>query len=179
MMYEGDVRSLFFIHTAHWIVWVRRTRTGSTKRMTERKSMDLKAMLDHIEGKEELIKKIEAQLGRDYVPRTEFNAKNQEVRALEKQVGDLNESLDKLSQERATYEERLEKLNEPSHWHHKGLGRRACRGRRSNSGTNVCTIFHPGRSMHHHGPGGKNLSFPVGREDFAASGGLWNQRDIL
>lgn len=77
--------------------------------------MDLKAMLDHIEGKEELIKKIEAQLGRDYVPRTEFNAKNQEARALEKQVGDLNESLDKLSQERATYEERLEKLKKPSH----------------------------------------------------------------
>ena len=55
--------------------------------------MDLKKILGSVENADELIRQIETEIGRDYVPRTEFNDKIAEVKKLEKQVGELNTSL--------------------------------------------------------------------------------------
>ena len=73
--------------------------------------MDLKKILGHLEGNEDLIKQVEAEVGREFVPRSEFNAKNQEVKALEKQIGDLNTTMDSLSKEKETFDKTIADLN--------------------------------------------------------------------
>lgn len=72
--------------------------------------MDLKNLLGHLENHEELIKQIETELGKDYVPRSEFNAKNASVKELEKQLNDLNENLTKTTDEKATLEQSIADL---------------------------------------------------------------------
>lgn len=62
--------------------------------------MDLSKILGHLENNAELIKQIESEVGRDFVPRTDFNAKNNELKNLEKQVGDLNSNITSLSKKK-------------------------------------------------------------------------------
>ena len=69
--------------------------------------MDLSKILGHLENAPELIKQIEAEVGREFVPRADFNSKNNEYKNLEKQVGDLQNSLDALNKEKSTYEQTL------------------------------------------------------------------------
>lgn len=73
--------------------------------------MDLSRILGHLDNGAELIKQIEAEVGREFVPRAEFNAKNTELKALEKQVGDLNLNLDNLSKEKQTFDQTIAELN--------------------------------------------------------------------
>ncbi|MDI9468673.1 MAG: hypothetical protein QM296_00520 [Bacillota bacterium] len=73
--------------------------------------MDLKAILGHVEGSDELIRRVEAEIGRDYVPRAEFNTKNNELKTLQQQIGDLNTSLKKLTDEKATHDKTVADLN--------------------------------------------------------------------
>lgn len=74
-------------------------------------NMDLSRILGDIENKDELIRQIEAELGKEFVPRTEFNAKNTEVKSLEKQVGELNSNLTSLSKEKESFDKTLTDLN--------------------------------------------------------------------
>lgn len=55
--------------------------------------MDLSKILVNVENNAELIKQIEAEIGKEYVPRTEFNTKNEALKAAEKQLGELNTSM--------------------------------------------------------------------------------------
>ena len=73
--------------------------------------MDLSKILGHLENSTELIKQIESEVGRDFVPRTEFNAKNTEMKNLEKQVGDLNLNITSLSKEKESFDKTLAELN--------------------------------------------------------------------
>ena len=73
--------------------------------------MDLNKILGHLENSAELIKQIELEVGRDFVPRTDFNAKNTELKNLEKQVGELNSNLTSLSKEKESFDKTLADLN--------------------------------------------------------------------
>ena len=73
--------------------------------------MDLSKILGHLENSTELIKQIESEVGRDFVPRTDFNVKNTELKNLEKQVGDLNLNLTSLSKEKETFDKTVAELN--------------------------------------------------------------------
>ncbi len=73
--------------------------------------MDLSKILGHLENSAELIKQIESEVGRDFVPRTDFNAKNTELKNLEKQVGELNSNLTSLSKEKENFDKTLADLN--------------------------------------------------------------------
>lgn len=73
--------------------------------------MDLNKILGHLENSAELIKQIESEVGRDFVPRTEFNAKNTELKNLEKQVSELNSNLASLSKEKESFDKTLADLN--------------------------------------------------------------------
>ena len=73
--------------------------------------MDLSKILGHLENSTELIKQIELEVGRDFVPRTDFNAKNTELKSLEKQVGELNSNLTSLSKEKESFDKTLADLN--------------------------------------------------------------------
>lgn len=72
--------------------------------------MDLKKLLGHLENHEDLIKQIETELGKGYVPRSEFNAKNASVKELEKQLNDLNENLTKTTDAKTTLEQSIADL---------------------------------------------------------------------
>ena len=73
--------------------------------------MDLSKILGHLENSTELIKQIESEVGRDFVPRTDFNVKNTELKNLEKQVGDLNLNLTSLSKEKETFDKTVAELS--------------------------------------------------------------------
>lgn len=73
--------------------------------------MDLNKILGHLENSAELIKQIESEVGRDFVPRTDFNAKNTELKNLEKQVSELNSNLTSLSKEKESFDKTLADLN--------------------------------------------------------------------
>ena len=73
--------------------------------------MDLSKILGHLENSAELIKQIESEVGRDFVPRTDFNAKNNELKNLEKQVGELNSNLTSLLKEKESFDKTLADLN--------------------------------------------------------------------
>lgn len=72
--------------------------------------MDLTKILGHVENHEELIRQIEAELGKEYVPRSEFNAKNNDLKAAEKQLNELNESLTTISSEKSVLEQSIDEL---------------------------------------------------------------------
>lgn len=72
--------------------------------------MDLSKILGNLENGAELIRQVEAELGKEFVPRTEFNAKNAEVKALEKQLGEINSSMDTLTKEKGTHEQTVAEL---------------------------------------------------------------------
>lgn len=72
--------------------------------------MDLSKILGNLENGAELIRQVEAELGKEFVPRSEFNAKNAEVKALEKQLGEINSSMDTLTKEKGTHEQTVAEL---------------------------------------------------------------------
>ena len=74
-------------------------------------NMDIKKYLSNIEGADDIVKQIEAEIGKEYVPRTEFNSKNNELKNLEKQLGDLNANLEGLTKEKATFDQIITELN--------------------------------------------------------------------
>lgn len=72
--------------------------------------MDLKKILASVENHEELIKQIESEIGKEFVPRTEFNAKNTELKERDKLLGELKSSHDALANEKAEYDKTLADL---------------------------------------------------------------------
>lgn len=74
--------------------------------------MDLTKILEGVENSEDIIKQIEAEVGRNYVPRSEFNEKNTTVKSLEKQLADLTTTYDGLNQEKADHEKMVAELTD-------------------------------------------------------------------
>ena len=72
--------------------------------------MDLTKILGGLENGAELIKQIEAEVGREYVPRTEFNAKNAELKDRDKQLGELKTQLDETTKGKADYDKTIAEL---------------------------------------------------------------------
>ena len=72
--------------------------------------MDLQKILGGLENGAELIKQIDAEVGREYVPRTEFNAKNAEVKDRDKQLGELKTQLDEATKGKADYDKTIAEL---------------------------------------------------------------------
>lgn len=68
--------------------------------------MDLEKILANVEGKDELIKQINAEIGKEFVLREDFNKKNEDYKALNKQLKDQDEAL----KEAGTYKTQLEEL---------------------------------------------------------------------
>ena len=73
--------------------------------------MDLTKILSGVENSEELIKKIQAEIGANYVPRTEFNEKNDKLKEAEKQLGTLQTTNTELEGKKAEWETQLAEAN--------------------------------------------------------------------
>lgn len=69
--------------------------------------MDLQKILGNVEGSEELIKQIEAEIGKDFVPRSEFNEKNTALKNLEKQFSEVNANLEEANKHTAKFEKQI------------------------------------------------------------------------
>lgn len=74
------------------------------------KMLDLKKILENVENKDDLIKQIETELGKEYVPRSEFNTKNQEVKDRDKQLGELKTSHDELTKKSTEFDKTIAEL---------------------------------------------------------------------
>lgn len=72
--------------------------------------MDLKKILASVENHEDLIKQIESEIGKEFVPRSEFNTKNQELKDRDKQLGDLQSSYDAFATKESEYEKKIQDL---------------------------------------------------------------------
>lgn len=59
--------------------------------------MDLIKLLGNIENKEEVINKINAEIGREFVPRSEFNAKNEELKKTTQALTERDGQIETLS----------------------------------------------------------------------------------
>ena len=73
--------------------------------------MDLAKILGGLENAEDLIKQIESEVGKEFVPRADFNAKNTELKALQKQIGEMNNSMETLTKEKETFDKTIADLN--------------------------------------------------------------------
>jgi chromosome segregation ATPase len=73
--------------------------------------MDLAKILGGLENAEDLIKQIESEVGKEFVPRADFNAKNTELKALQKQIGEMNTSMETLTKEKETFDKTVADLN--------------------------------------------------------------------
>lgn len=72
--------------------------------------MDLKKLLESVENKDEIIKQIETEIGKDYVPRAEFNVKNTELKELTTKFDDLKTSNDNFTIKVSDYDKTIADL---------------------------------------------------------------------
>ena len=72
--------------------------------------MDLTKILGGLENGAELIKAIEAEVGKEFVPRSEFNTKNNELKERDKQIKELNASLEGVTAKVSTYDQTIAEL---------------------------------------------------------------------
>ncbi len=72
--------------------------------------LDLKKILENVENKDDLIRQIESEIGKEYVPRSEFNSKNQELKDRDKQLGELKASHDELAKKSGEYDKTIADL---------------------------------------------------------------------
>lgn len=72
--------------------------------------MDLTKILGGLENGAELIKAIEAEVGKEFVPRSEFNTKNNELKERDKQIEELNASIEGLTSKASTYDQTIADL---------------------------------------------------------------------
>ena len=73
--------------------------------------MDLAKILGTIENADALIKQIESEVGKEFVPRADFNAKNTELKTLQGQIGEMNTTLEALTKEKGTFDDTIADLN--------------------------------------------------------------------
>ena len=73
--------------------------------------MDLKTILSGIENSEDIIKKIQTEIGNEYVPRSEFNDKNDKLKEAEKQLGTLQTTNTALEGKKTEWETQVAELN--------------------------------------------------------------------
>lgn len=74
--------------------------------------MDLKKILEGVENQEEIIKQIETEVGRSFVPRSEFNEKISNAKSLERQLAELTANFEGLSKEKAEHANIIAELNQ-------------------------------------------------------------------
>lgn len=74
--------------------------------------MDLGKILSGLENAGDIQKQIEAEIGREYVPRQDFNEKNEKLRTAETQIADLQASVTKLGEEKSNWQGEQDKLNQ-------------------------------------------------------------------
>lgn len=72
----------------------------------------LEDLLNEVEGKESLIKDIKTNLAKDFVPKSEFNAKNDEVKELKEQVSERDTQLTELKESAKGNEDLTKKIEE-------------------------------------------------------------------
>lgn len=72
--------------------------------------MDLVKILEGIENAEELVKQIEAAVGKEFVPRSEFNEKNNELKIRDKQLSELTAQLDEANKGREDFDKQIAEL---------------------------------------------------------------------
>lgn len=72
--------------------------------------MDLTKILGGLDNGAELIKQIEAEVGREFVPRADFNAKNAELKDRDKQLGELKTQLDESAKGKADFDKTIAEL---------------------------------------------------------------------
>jgi len=72
--------------------------------------MDLKKLLENIENKDEIIKQIETEIGKEYVPRTEFNTKNTELKELGTKFEKLKISNDEFTTKTSDFDKTIADL---------------------------------------------------------------------
>lgn len=72
--------------------------------------MDLSKILGDVENKEALIKQIESEVGREFVPRSEFNNKNDALKVMEKQFEETNKALEGLKSSSSNHEQTVNEL---------------------------------------------------------------------
>lgn len=72
--------------------------------------MDLTKILGGLDNGAELIKQIETEVGREFVPRADFNAKNAELKDRDKQLGELKTQLDESTKGKADFDKTIAEL---------------------------------------------------------------------
>ena len=72
--------------------------------------MDLKKILVGLENADALVKQIESEIGKEFVPRTEFNTKNQELKERDTQLAELKASHDELATKTSDYDKTVADL---------------------------------------------------------------------
>ena len=72
--------------------------------------MDLAKILEGIEGSEELIKKIELAIGKEYVPRSDFNEKNEALKAKDAEYATIKAQLDEAVTNKNTLDQTIAEL---------------------------------------------------------------------
>lgn len=82
------------------------------KHGVERKNMDLLQILKGIEGAEELKKTIDGEIGKDFVPRSEFNEKNEKLKSAQEKLESMTVQFDALSKEKGGLESQIAELHE-------------------------------------------------------------------
>lgn len=73
--------------------------------------MDLNKILEGLENKEELIKAINAEIGKEFVPRTDFNAKNEELKKATKELSEKNTALEGFNTSKTEFEKQISELS--------------------------------------------------------------------
>lgn len=66
--------------------------------------MDLSKILNGVENSEEIIKQIQAEIGKEYVLRTDFNTKNEDSKNLQEQFNTLKTNHSTLEEEKKTWD---------------------------------------------------------------------------
>lgn len=77
--------------------------------------LNLNKILEKVDGKDEIIKQIEAELGKEYVPRSEFNSKNEELKTANSTIKERDKQLEDLSTaegDKAAMQRQLKELKE-------------------------------------------------------------------
>ena len=75
--------------------------------------IDFDKILDGVENKDEIVKNLKAEIGKEFVARSDFNDKNDELKKVQKMIDERDEQLKKLSElegDKNTLKAEMEKL---------------------------------------------------------------------
>lgn len=73
--------------------------------------MDLKAILEGIDNADSIIKRINEEIGKEFVSRADFNQKNTDLKNVTKELNDLKSTNANFDTEKSKYEKEISELN--------------------------------------------------------------------